>query len=109
VNKPVGSVNAAYDEGDGFWMATEEAPDRTHLVAAEPDPMLGAPEIRDVAPHREEEEIHLGESEWIGAVIAPIEGDNHTPRAIRLWCNTTYQPLQVRFFYHTHLSLLRST
>src|ERR1700747_62589 len=42
-NKPVGSANVAYDfEGDGFWMATEEAVDRTNLVSAEPDPMLGA-------------------------------------------------------------------
>jgi hypothetical protein len=32
-NKPVGSANVIHDtEGDGFWMATEEAIDRTHLV-----------------------------------------------------------------------------
>jgi hypothetical protein len=52
VNKPVGSANLTYDsEGDGFWMATEEAIDRTHLAIAEPDPMLGAPDILKVAPH----------------------------------------------------------
>jgi transposase InsO family protein len=74
-------VNLTYDsEGDGFWMATEEATDRTHLATTEPDPMLGTPDINEVAPHREEEEvdIQLGEEEWIGAVIVPIEGDNHT-------------------------------
>jgi transposase InsO family protein len=61
-------------------MATEEATDWTHLATTEPDPMLGAPDINEVAPHREEEEvdIQLGEEEWIGAVIVPIEGDNHT-------------------------------
>jgi hypothetical protein len=33
VNKPVGSANLTYDsEGNGFWMATEEAVDRMHLA-----------------------------------------------------------------------------
>jgi hypothetical protein len=79
VNKPVGSANLTYDsEGDGFWMATEEAVDRMHLATAEPDLMLGAPDILKVALHQEEEiKIELGEEEWIGAVITPIKGDNH--------------------------------
>jgi len=76
-NKPVGSANVIYDtEGDGFWMASEEAVNRTHLVGAEPDPMLGAPDDITIAPHREGEEIALGEEEWIGAVIAPIDEDS---------------------------------
>jgi hypothetical protein len=36
-------------------MATEEAVDRTHLATAEPDLMLGAPDILEVALHQEEE------------------------------------------------------
>jgi hypothetical protein len=71
VNKPVGSANLTYDsEGDGFWMATEKAIDRTHLATTEPDLMLGALNILEVTPHREEKiEIELREEEWIGAVI----------------------------------------
>jgi hypothetical protein len=77
-NKPVGSANVIYDfEGDGFWMATEEATDRTHLVSAEPDPMLGAMDDIENAPHREgEEETALGEKEWVGAVITPTDEDH---------------------------------
>jgi hypothetical protein len=75
-NKPVGSANVIYDfEGDGFWMATEEAVDRTNLVSAEPDPMPSdADDIFD-APHREGEEIESEEEEWAGAVIAPADED----------------------------------
>lgn len=77
-NKPVGSANVIYDfDGDGFWMATEEVPDRTNLVSAEPDPMLGATDDIENAPHREgEEEVDLGEDEWVGAVITPADNDN---------------------------------
>ena len=78
-NKPVSSVNFIYDtEGDGFWMASEEAVDRTHLVSAEPDPMLDAPDDTEIAPHREGEEIviDLDEKEWIGAVISPADEDS---------------------------------
>jgi len=114
VNKPVGSANLTYDsKGDGFWMATEEAVDRTHLATAEPDPMLGALDILEVAPHREEEiEIELGEEEWIGAVITPTKGDNHicielydlgatrhiTPHRDDF---TTYSPLTPLIFLNT--------
>jgi hypothetical protein len=79
VNKPVGLANLTYDsEGDGFWMATEEAIDRMYLATAEPDLMLGAPDILKVALHQEEEiKIELGEEEWIGAVITPTKSDNH--------------------------------
>ena len=76
-NKPVGSANVIYDfDGDGFWMATEEAADRTHLASAEPDPMLGmSDEIEDL-PHREGEDIELEEGEWAGAVITPGDEDS---------------------------------
>jgi hypothetical protein len=79
VNKPVSSANLTCDsEGDGFWMAIEEAVDWTHLATVEPDLMLGALDILKVVPHREEEiEIELGEKEWIGAVITPTKGNNH--------------------------------
>jgi hypothetical protein len=79
VNKPVGSANLTYDsEGDGFWMATEEAVNQMHLATAEPDLMLGTLDILEVTLHREEEiEIELGKEEWIGAVITPTKGDNH--------------------------------
>jgi hypothetical protein len=57
-NKPVGSTNIIYDtEGDGFWMAIEEAIDRTHLVGTEPDMMLGMPDDIKLTPHHEGEEI----------------------------------------------------
>ena len=58
-------------------MATDEAIDRTHLVRMEPDPMLGAPDIADEAPHCEgEEDVRLDEGDLIGAVISPIDEDN---------------------------------
>src|SRR6267154_2287203 len=64
-NKPVGSVNVIYDfEGDGFWMAINEAANRTNLVSVEPDPMLGTSNDIDDAQHREGEEIELDEGEW---------------------------------------------
>ena len=55
-NKPVGLANVVIhdSEGDGFWMATEEAPDRLHLASTEPDLMLGATNDNDT-PHREGE------------------------------------------------------
>jgi hypothetical protein len=114
VNKPVGSANLTYDsEGDGFWMAIEEAVDQTHLATAEPDPMLGALDILEVAPHREEEiEIELGEEEWIGAAITPTKGDNHV--RVELYDSgatrhitphrddfTTYSPLTPPIFLNT--------
>jgi hypothetical protein len=114
VNKPVGLANLIYDsKGNGFWMATEEAVDQTHLATAEPDLMLGAPDILEVAPHREEKiKIKLGEEEWIGAVITPIKGDNHVH--IKLYDSratrhitphrddfTTYSPLTPPIFLNT--------
>ena len=76
-NKPVGSANVIYDfEGDGFWMAIDEAVDRTNLVSAEPDPMLGTIDDFDDVPHREGEEIELDDREWAGAVITPGDDDN---------------------------------
>jgi hypothetical protein len=75
-NKPVGSANVAYNfKGDGFWMATEEAVDRTNLVSAKPDPMQGAADDIEDAPHREGEETKL-EEEWAGAVITTADDDN---------------------------------
>jgi hypothetical protein len=79
-NKPVGSVNVIYDfEGDGFWMAEEEAIDLALLVSVEPDPLLGAPDDLDNAPQREGEGIEskeLDEEEWAGAVISPADEDS---------------------------------
>ena len=77
-NKPVGSANVIYDiEGDGFWMATDEAVDRTHLVCHEPDPMLGAPDDTAAAPHREGEEFDGPvEEELAGAVITQADEDH---------------------------------
>jgi hypothetical protein len=73
-NKPVGSANAITVneyEGDGFWMAEDEAVVPAPNVSAEPDPMLGAPDDIEDAPHSEEEEMFLSEEEWFGAVITP--------------------------------------
>ena len=80
-NKPVGSANAitAHNyEGDGFWMAEEEAVNPAPIVSAEPDPMLGAPNNFEDAPHLEGEEMLLNEEEWFGVVITPAEEtDSH--------------------------------
>jgi transposase InsO family protein len=79
-NKPVGSANAITvhdEEGDGFWMVEDEAVVPAPNVSAEPDPLLGAPDEIEDAPHREEEETILSEEEWLGAVITPgDETDN---------------------------------
>ena len=80
-NKPVGSANAimAHDyEGDRFWMAEEEAINLAPIVSVEPDPMLGAPNDLEDAPHLEGEEMLLNKEEWFGAVITPAEEtDSH--------------------------------
>jgi hypothetical protein len=77
-NKPVGSANVVYNiEGDGFWMATEEAINHMHLVSVEPDPLLSTLDDTKVAPHWKGEEIELSTEEWIGAVITPADEDNH--------------------------------
>lgn len=60
-NKPVGSANAvtSYDfEGDGFWMAEDEAVDLELTVSIEPDPLLGSPDDFEDAPHQEGEECN---------------------------------------------------
>ena len=62
-------------------MATEEAVDRTHLASTESDPMLGAPDDFEAAPHQEGEEeidlgVNLGEEELIRAVITPVDEDS---------------------------------
>ena len=77
-NKPVGSANAVIHnfEGDGFWMATEEAPDHTHLASTEPDPMLGTTNDND-ALHCEGEEIdNLGIDDWFRAIITLADEDH---------------------------------
>ena len=56
-------------------MATDEAVDRTALVSAEPDPMLGTDDDIEDVPHREGEE-KSDEGEWAGAVITPGDDDN---------------------------------
>ena len=83
-NKPVGSANAVvpYDfDGDGFWMAEEEATDKdlARIVSAEPDPLLG---ILDDTWHLEGEEspgfgLELEETD-IGAVLTQAEEDHDT-------------------------------
>ena len=78
-NCPVGSANVIYDfDGDGFWMAEEKAVDRMHLVCREPDPMLGAPDDLEGAPHREGEEIEGpgDDGEFIGAAITAVDDDH---------------------------------
>ena len=78
-NKPVGSANAVIHdfEGDGFWMATEEASDHTHLARTEPDPMLGTTNNNDVPHHEGEEIVDLGNDDWFGAVITSADEDHH--------------------------------
>jgi hypothetical protein len=94
-------------------MATEEAVDRMHLATAEPDLMLGTPDILKVTPHREEEiKIELGEEEWIRAVITLTKGNNHVrvelydlraTRHITPYRDdfTTYSPLTPPIFLNT--------
>ena len=77
-NKPVGLANVVIHDfkGDGFWMAIEEAPDRTHLASTEPDPMLGTTNDDDML-HCEGEEIDdLGIDDWFGAVITSADEDH---------------------------------
>ena len=74
-NKPVSSANAVIPynfDGDGFWMAEEEAIDEdlVHIISAKLDPLLGIP---DDAWHLEGEEssgfrLELEETD-IGAVL----------------------------------------
>jgi hypothetical protein len=74
-NKPAGSANIIYDfEGDGFWMATDEAVNHTALVSTEPDPMLGTNNDIKGVPHCEGER-ESDEREWAGAVITPSDDD----------------------------------
>ena len=76
-NKPVSSANVIYDmEGDSFWIATEEAADRIHLASAEPNPLLGEPNVIVNTLHWEGEEIVSSEEEWIGAVITLADEDH---------------------------------
>ena len=56
-------------------MATDEAINRTALVSAEPDPMLGTDDDIEDVLHREGEE-KSDEGEWAGAVITPGDDDN---------------------------------
>ena len=81
----VSKCHTVYDiEGNGFWMATEEAADRMHLASIEPDPMLGATNVIKDTLHREgEKNPVIGENEWIGAIITPIDQDN--PICIELY------------------------
>src|SRR5258708_3686011 len=82
-NKPVGSANATviHDfEGDGFWMVEETAIDLAPLAIAEPDPLLGALDNPEAAPHWEGEETML-EEELAGAVITQVdEGEDNRIR-----------------------------
>lgn len=79
-NKPVGLANMVTHDskGDGFWMATEEAPDRLHLTSTESDPMLGATNDNN-APHREGEGMGDwgGDEDWFGAIISSANEDHH--------------------------------
>ena len=79
----MGLANTTYDiEGNGFWMATEEAVDQTHLASTEPDPMLSTLDDFEAALHWEGKKeidlkVNLGEEKWIGAIIAPVDEDSH--------------------------------
>ncbi len=69
-NKPVSSVNVTIIhnfEGDGFWMAKENA-HFTPIITDEPDPLLGTLDDVEVVLQWKGEEI-LPKDEWIGAVI----------------------------------------
>ena len=117
-NRLVGLVNTIYDiEGDGFWMATEEAVDQMHLASMELDPMLGTPDDFEATPHREGEEeidlgVDLGEEKLIGAVITPVNEDSHLQ--VKLYNSgatqhispyktnfTSYSPLSPPIFLNT--------
>ena len=77
----MGSANAvtAHDfEGDGFWMAEEAVVNPAPIVSAEPDPLLGALDGIEDAPHREGEDTVSSKEEWIGAVITPADEDSGT-------------------------------
>ncbi len=94
-NKPVGSANAVVEhdfEGDGFWMAEEEAVAPTLHIAADPDPCLEDPDdLEGDAPDElhftwdrpddwlREETGEIEGEELAGTVITPGEEDN-TPR-----------------------------
>ena len=83
-NKTVGSVNAVvpYDfDGDGFWMAKEEATDKDLMciISAKLDPLLGIP---DDTWHSEGEEssgfgLELEETD-VGVVLTLAEEDHDT-------------------------------
>ena len=83
-NKPVGSANAVvpYDfEGDGFWMAVEEAVDEDlmRIVGTEPDPLLGASDECTNVWHWEMEEADKDLAHIISTEPAPLLGppDEH--------------------------------
>ena len=73
-NKPVSSVNVTIIhnfEGDGFWMAEENA-HFAPIIIDEPDPLLGTLDDVGVVLQWKGEEI-LPEDEWIGAVITQTD------------------------------------
>lgn len=106
VNKPVKSANVTYDsEGDRFWMASEKAPDWTHLAAQEPDLMLGTPRNLEIAPHCEgKDEIQLRVDEMISAVITLTEGN--TQACIELYNSGTTRHVSPYMTNFTSYSLL---
>jgi hypothetical protein len=90
-NKPVGSANAITvhnEEGDGFWMVENEAVVPAPNVSAEPDPLLGAPDEIEDAPHREKRRIQssvrrsgLGQSSHPVMRLIIASASNCTTRA----------------------------
>jgi hypothetical protein len=77
-NKPVGSANAVVEhdfEGNGFWMAEEEAVAPMLHIRVDPDPCLGDPDdLEGDAPN----ELHFawdGPDDWLREEIGEIEGE----------------------------------
>ena len=112
-NKPVGSANVIYDtEGNGFWMATEEATDHMHLASMELNPLLGESDAIVNMPHQKGEKVVSSEEEWIGAVITPADKDQRVhvelydsgaTHHISLYKSdfTTYSPLAPPIYLNT--------
>jgi hypothetical protein len=115
-NKPMGSANAITAvndfKGDGFWMV-EEAVIAAPTVNAKPNPMLGAPDLIDNAPHQEGKEPFLSEEEWFGVVITP-EDETYDRTRVKLYDSgatrhispyksdfTSYAPLSPRVYLNT--------
>jgi len=128
-NKPVGSANAVAEhdfEGDGFWMAEEEAVPPALTPGADPDPLMGDPDDAEFGPQDfelnftwdgpddwlREESCEIKGEGFVGAVITPCEEgdtphvelfDSGATRHISPYKTdfTTYTPLTPPMFLNT--------